>query len=131
MNAVRPDVLVVDDDEGIRSTAADIFRGQGYEVEEAEDGDVALQKLSEQPVPVVLLDIRMPRVDGISVLESLDRPPVVVLVSAFVVDDEIRTRTANKVFSYLRKPVAPQQLISVVAEALEEARVRSTQGWTC
>lgn len=70
----------------------------------------------------------MPRMDGISVLEALEDPPVVLLVSAFSMDEEIRSRTSGRVFKYLRKPVAPGQLIEVVAEAIEEAKVRQTEG---
>lgn len=125
MRVGSPQVLVVDDDEGIRTTVAEILRSEGYEVDEAEDGDVALEKLSRNDVGVLLLDIRMPRVDGIEVLEALDEPPVVLLVSAFTVTDEIRTRTEGKVFEYLRKPVAPDRLIRVVKDGMDEALARS------
>ncbi len=115
-------VLVADDDEGVRSTACEIFRGEGYDVSEAEDGQVALDILEDQGADVLVLDVRMPRRDGIAVLEALDEPPpVVVLVSAFSLDEELRQRLGAKVFRYLRKPVAPNVLLDVVAQAAQAA----------
>ena len=111
-------ILVVDDDEGVRSTAAEILRGEGYDVIEAEDGQVALDLLARyDDVTLMLLDIRMPRLDGIGVLDALDQPPKVVLVSAFTVDGDTRSRIDAKVFRYLSKPVLPDRLLSTVAEA--------------
>ena len=52
-------------------------------------------------------------------------PPVVLLVSAFSMDDEIRSKTAGKVFRYLQKPVAPGQLIEAVSDAMSESEARS------
>lgn len=124
MNGSDPEVLVVDDDEGIRTTVAEILRASGYRVAEADDGDVALDMLAKHEVSVLVLDIRMPRVDGLSVLEALDSPPVVLLVSAFTVTDDIRSRTEGKVFEYLRKPVAPLHLIRAVGEGMKEAHAR-------
>lgn len=125
MSAERARVLVTDDDDGIRTTAAAILRAKGYEVIEASDGDVALEKLGQTEFDVLVLDIRMPKLDGISVLEALEDPPVVLLVSAFSMDDDIRSRTSGKVFKYLRKPVAPGQLIEAVSEAMNVAKGRS------
>jgi len=122
------DVLVTDDDDGIRSTVAAMLRAEGFDVIEASDGDMALEMLEEHQVDVLVLDIRMPRMDGISVLDALEVPPVVLLVSAFSMDEEIRSRTSGKVFRYLRKPVAPGRLIGFVAEAMGEAKVRSAEG---
>src|SRR5579864_9544219 len=67
---LRVDVLVVDDDVGIRATWAAILRLAGYSVSVAEDGDTALRELKEFDVGLVLLDLRMPGRDGFSVLES-------------------------------------------------------------
>lgn len=112
------DVLVVDDDEAIRSTAAEILRGSGYSVAVASDGDVALRFLGQQSVGVVLLDLRMPRVDGLAVLEALTAPQLVVLVSAHSLDEVTRARVEGKVVTYLEKPVPPERLLQTVAWTL-------------
>jgi CheY-like chemotaxis protein len=114
-------VLVADDDHGVRTTLCQILRDAGYSVLEAEDGEVALQQLQRHPVAVLVLDIRMPRRDGIAVLDALNDPPVVLLVSAFSVNKETRDRIGSKVHRYLRKPVAPLHLLECVAEAAEAA----------
>jgi CheY-like chemotaxis protein len=117
MTAPRPRVLVVDDDFGVRTTVSEILRRAGYEVLEVGDGQAAVDVLRRERVGLVLLDIRMPVLDGIGVLDALDEPPTVLLVSAFSVDPETRARVGAKVYRYLRKPVAPRHLLEVVAEA--------------
>lgn len=112
------DVLVVDDDSGVRSTCAAILRGAGYVVAEAEDGLEALHLLHDLEVGMVLLDIRMPRMDGIALLEALDQHPPVVICSAFSLDETARRRVGAKVTSELQKPVEPSRLLSVVAATL-------------
>jgi DNA-binding NtrC family response regulator len=114
------DVLVVDDDGALRSTEASILRGAGYSVATAEDGDVALRLLKEMTVGLVLLDLRMPRRDGLSVLESLDSPQLVVLVSAYSLDDATRAKVDARVVTYLEKPVHPQRLLETVADSLSQ-----------
>jgi CheY-like chemotaxis protein len=112
---------VADDDYGVRTTVVEILRRAGYQVLEAPDGQSALATVRQQQVGLIVLDIRMPVLDGVSVLDALDDPPAVLLVSAFSVDPETRARVGPKVFRYLRKPVPPGQLLEVVAEALTAA----------
>ena len=111
------EVLVVEDEEGIRSTVAAILRLNGYSVSEAEDGDVALDILNRHPFEVMVLDVRMPKRDGVSVLEALDRPPAVVLMSAHSLDADDHERIEHKVFAMLKKPFRPERLVDVVAAA--------------
>lgn len=115
-------VLVCDDDEGVRTTVAAILRRAGYKVLEADDGDAAWVLLGEEKISALILDIRMPGRDGIALLDALDAPPAVLLVSAFSVEPAVRARIGPKVFRYLRKPVRPEQLLDVVAAALEGER---------
>jgi CheY-like chemotaxis protein len=117
------DVLVVDDDVAIRSTSAHILRDAGYSVAMAEDGDVALRHLEKGPVGMVLLDLRMPRRDGLSVLEAITAPQLVVLVSAYSLDEATRARVDAKVVTYLEKPVPPNRLLDTVATTLRRPPV--------
>jgi len=116
------DVLVVDDDGALRSTWAAILRGSGYRVAVAEDGDVALRFLSGRAAGMVLLDLRMPRRDGLSVLEELPAPQLVVLVSAYSLDEATLAESDAKVVTYLEKPVPPELLIDTVASTLGRPR---------
>jgi two-component system, NtrC family, nitrogen regulation response regulator NtrX len=117
------DVLVVDDDEALRSTWDAILRDAGYSVAVAEDGDVALQLLGVLEVGVVLLDLRMPRRDGFSVLEALAAPQLVVLVSAEILDEATRAKVDAKVVTFLEKPVPPERLLATVAATLRPSPV--------
>jgi len=112
------DVLVVDDDEVVRSTWAEILRTSGYSVAVAEDGDVALDVLEQESVGMVLLDLRMPRRDGLSVLEALPAPQLVVLASGHALDEATLARVDAKVVTYLEKPIPPERLLDVVATTL-------------
>ena len=117
------DVLVVDDDDAVRSTSAGILRTSGYTVAVASDGDVALRLLERQSVGVVLLDLQMPRRDGLSVLDAMSAPQPVVIVSAHSLDEATRARVGAKVVTYLEKPVPPERLLRTVAATLGRSRV--------
>ena len=124
-NESRPsvDVLVVDDDDAVRSTSAAILRTSGYSVAVASDGDVALTFLEEQAADLILLDLRMPRRDGLAVLQALSAPQLVVLVSAYSIDEALQARSDAKVVTYLEKPVPPERLLETVATTLGRARI--------
>lgn len=111
------DVLVVEDDAGIRTSFAAILRGAGYKVAEAEDGLVALEQLRSRRVGAVVLDVLMPGLDGLDLLDKLDDPPPVVLVTAHDYDPEVMARR-SKVSLYLQKPVPPANLLEAVAQAI-------------
>lgn len=112
---MTPGVLVVDDEPDVRSSVADILRDAGYEVEEACDGDEALDVLSRRKVDAMLLDLVMPRRDGIGVMEALTDPPPVLVVSAHRLDGPARSKLGDKVVDFLEKPVRPQELLARVA----------------
>jgi CheY-like chemotaxis protein len=119
MNGVMlADILVVDDEEAIRTSVAEILRSAGYSVLEAEDGQVALDLLASGSFGLILLDIRMPRRSGIEVLEALESPPHVILMSAFRFEGEEERNVGHKVFSHLVKPVAPRRLLDEVGAAM-------------
>jgi CheY-like chemotaxis protein len=115
-------VLVADDNDGIRNTTAAILRGVGCTVTEASDGEAALDALSQETFDVALLDVRMPKVDGISVVTDLrpePPPPIIVMVSAYDFGPDLRQHLGERVFKYLKKPVPPKELIEVVLSAFE------------
>lgn len=120
MNSVLlADVLVVDDEEPVRTSVAEILRSAGYSVAEAVDGQDALDMLESGTVSVLLLDIRMPRRTGIEVLQALDAPPNVILMSAYRFEGEDKRSVGHKVFSHLMKPVAPRRLLDEVRAAID------------
>jgi CheY-like chemotaxis protein len=116
MSAVS--VLVVDDEAGMRETVADILSGMGYEVTTANSGEDALSRLRTSKFSLVLMDIRMPGRDGISVLREIGGPPPpVVLMTAYAADEQVQAATEAGSFALIHKPVPPQRLLDVVARA--------------
>jgi DNA-binding NtrC family response regulator len=118
---VRATVLVVDDDAGLRESFR-LILDDDYEVVEAPDGPRALDLVRTTQVDVVLLDIRLPDMDGIEVLErikALDESVEVVLVTAV---RTVRTAVAAMklgAFDYLTKPFEEEELLALVRRALE------------
>ncbi|HEY5026146.1 MAG TPA: response regulator [Acidimicrobiales bacterium] len=112
------DVLVVDDDADVRWTVAEILRSAGLSVAEAEDGEVALGLLTTGRYRMVLLDMRMPKRDGASLIESLGDVPPVIIHSAYLLDGADRDRLGSRVVEYLHKPVSPQKLLRAVEAVL-------------
>ncbi|HAM01330.1 MAG TPA: hypothetical protein DCQ30_03755 [Acidimicrobiaceae bacterium] len=112
------DVLVVEDDDGVRTSWAAILRTAGWSVEEASDGFVALRRLREIPVGAIVLDVRMPVLDGFGLLDRLYDPPPVVLISGNDYDTEVMARR-DKIHTFFLKPISAARLIEAVAAALE------------
>lgn len=111
------DVLVVDDDDDVRSSMAEIIRTAGYSVREAENGAVALDVLSGTTVGMVLLDVQMPKIDGLRFLELAgDLPPVIIVSARY--RDAVTTPEGSEVFMFLHKPVPPPELLGAVKLAL-------------
>jgi CheY-like chemotaxis protein len=117
-NSSEASVLVVEDNEDVRSSLSDILRTVGYRVFEAADGEDALSLLTTTRFDAMVLDLKMPRRDGASLLSALSEPPAVIVVSAYELDDETRHRAGSTIVAHLSKPVPPQQLLDAVADAV-------------
>ncbi len=112
------DVLIVDDDPDIRWIAAEVLREAGFTVDEAEDGDAASDLVRLGRFRLVLLDIRMPRCDGVTFLEGIADPPPVIIHSAYALDADVQSRLRTRVVGFLQKPVAPRRLLRSVEGVL-------------
>ncbi|OGL13420.1 MAG: hypothetical protein A3I17_01830 [Candidatus Rokubacteria bacterium RIFCSPLOWO2_02_FULL_72_37] len=122
MTMARPVILVVDDDPGVRESFRLILEDH-YEVVDVPDGPQALDVLRASQVDLVLLDIRLPEMDGIEVLErikALDESLEVILVTAV---KTVRTAVAAMklgAFDYLTKPFEEDELLALCTRALEK-----------
>src|SRR2546426_5056661 len=122
VQGVRPVVLVVDDDHGVRESFRLILEDR-YEVLEAADGRQALERLRASPVDLVLLDIRLPEMDGIEVLErmkAVDDGVEVILVTAVKTVRIAVDAMKLGAFDYLTKPFDEDELLSLIRRALEK-----------
>jgi two-component system response regulator FlrC len=110
-------VLVVDDEAGMRQTLVDILEGAGYLVSVAADGESALSRLRSEDIDVVLMDIRMPGRDGVSVLHEIGRPPPqVIMMTAYAVEDQLRQATRDA-YAVVHKPFRIDYLLDLVGSA--------------
>ena len=117
----RPAVLVVDDEVGMRDTLVAILEHHGYRVWSAPDGETAFSAVQEKDFDVLVMDIRMPGRDGVSVLEEMGTPPPrVILMTAYAAEDRLRAAAAANVFAVLSKPFDMRRMLSLVAQASEE-----------
>jgi len=115
-------VLVVDDEPGMRETLVDILEAVGYEVCAAGDGEQALDAVRERSVDVVVMDVQMPRRDGVSVLQQLrPPPPAVIMMTAYAIEERLRSAVDANAFAILHKPFAVGRLLSLVASASDSA----------
>lgn len=112
-------ILVVDDEESVREFLALLLAGEGFDVETAEDGVEALERIGEHRPDVVLLDLMMPRLDGYGVLERLggQYPPVVVILSAKA--DRAKALEAGAIDA-VTKPFNNRDLLEAIRGALDD-----------
>jgi len=124
MNVTRqPDVLVVDDEPGMRDTLVAILEMQGYRVSSAPDGEAAVAAAQDRSFDVVVMDIRMPGRDGVSVLEELgDPPPHVILMTAYAQEERLRAAVEANAFAIVYKPFETRRMLGLVAEASRAVR---------
>jgi len=120
-------VLLVDDEQDIRTSIQMIleYRNQ-YRVETAEDGPAALERLAERPFDVVLLDIKMPGMDGLRVLERIrDAQPdlPVVMISGHGTIETAVEATKLGAFDFLQKPLDREKLLIAVRNAADRKRL--------
>ncbi len=120
----RPTVLVVDDRTDNRAILRDVLAPIGFEVKEAKDGPEALQIYSECAPDIVLMDIRMPGMDGYEATNKIralpggkDTPVIAVTASVFDVD-KIQVAGAG-MQGYLRKPFLQEELLTQLQQALD------------
>jgi CheY-like chemotaxis protein len=112
-------VLIVDDEPGMLETLGEILDGAGYVVTAVGDGDTALAEIRTGSYDLVVMDVRMPGRDGVSVLiDSGAPPPPVILMTAFAVEERLRDARAAKVHAVVRKPFAAAYMLGLVASAV-------------
>ena len=120
-------ILVVDDDPTIRQTVAEVLIRQGYDIRQAEDGASALRQARDQPFALVLLDLRLPDVNGLEILPKLLELDDRTLVVAMTAYPEVRTAISSLkagAYDYLNKPFDLDDLRGMVQRALEARRLR-------
>ena len=118
-------VLVAEDETRIREVLVDILTDDGYEVAEAINGRIALEKVQEERPDIILLDVMMPELDGFQVLKQLSsdqatRSIPVIMVTAKEQENDVMQATGAGAWGYIRKPWENGEVEAMVLGALEE-----------
>jgi two-component system nitrogen regulation response regulator NtrX len=115
-------VLVVDDEENIRETLKDVLEDDGYKVFNAGDGRVALEILQKNFVDVVLLDLWLPKMGGIEVLQQIKgmegEVPVIIISGHGTIDAAVKA-TKEGAFDFIEKPLSIDRVLNVINHAIE------------
>ena len=123
-----PRILIVDDERNIRSTLARSLRLEGYATTEAANGREALERLGERDVDLVLLDLQMPELDGLEVLERMaqrgERVPAIVLTAHGTVEKAVRAIRLGAV-DFIEKPPSTERILVAVAGALRRGELET------
>src|SRR5687767_2711833 len=121
-------ILVVDDQRNMRATTALLLRAEGYSVLEAGGGDEALGLLSQNPVDLLLTDLKMEPMDGLSLLKrGLEVSPhtqVIVMTAYGSIESAVEAMRLGA-YDYVTKPFKEGELLHRVGKALERARLLS------
>ena len=117
-------VLVVDDEPGIRETLTGVLEDEGYDVVSVASGEQCLELVSSETIPVVLLDIWLPGIDGLDVLVRIGdlpvlRRPVVLMISGHGNIETAVRATKLGALDFLEKPLSVERVIVAVRNALD------------
>jgi len=113
-------ILIVEDDLATRENLGGILKERGYKVCEDEDGEEAIAKLKESKYDCLLLDLKLPKIDGISVLREAKKiyPEVIVIVmTGYDLPQMLEEAERLSAYACLKKPIDPEELVKLLKEA--------------
>jgi DNA-binding NtrC family response regulator len=114
-------ILIVDDDETVRWSYLRSLQGISCNIATAGNGEEALETMEQNPFDVVLLDMRMPGQDGLSVLRTIKQKwpeSEVVIITGYPTVDSAKEAVRLGAYDYVAKPVGPQDVINVADAAM-------------
>ncbi len=121
----RGKVLVIDDESIVRTSCKRILSPDGYEVRLASNAFEGIKMLEQEQFDLVLTDLKMPDMDGISVLETIKQrwpqTQVIVITGYQTVDTAVKAIKLGA-FDYIEKPFTPDALASAVASAMDSKK---------
>jgi two-component system response regulator AtoC len=119
-------ILVVDDEENIRFTVSNILGAYGYSIDTASNGEEALMMLKRQPYDFVICDVKMPKMDGMGLLRTLQKNKIettMIMMSAYGnIDSAIESIKAGA-YDYIPKPFKPDELVLTIKKAEERLKL--------
>ena len=123
---MKPTILVVDDEPGVRSSLSGVLRDEGYSVEAVSSGEACLERVTRGPVDLIVLDVWLPGMDGLATLARLRERQVdsqVVLISGHGnIESAVRAIKLGA-FDFVEKPLSLEKTVLVVRNALRQRRL--------
>src|SRR5262245_35662869 len=122
-------IMLVDDEESIQKLLTYPLQREGYRVVQARDGEEALKRFAEQPVDLVVLDVMLPRLDGLEVCRRLRTSSAVPIIMLTARDDEVDKVLGLELGAddYITKPFSIREFRSRIRAVLRRATQLSTQ----
>lgn len=121
-------ILIVDDELSVRNSLREWFLEDGFAVETAEDGNAALQRMHSGPYDIVIIDLKMPGMDGITLerrIREIDKDAAIIILTAFASVETAVEALKLGAFDYVTKPVDPDELSNTVRNALKQRELES------
>ena len=125
---MKPAILVVDDDEVMRQTLSDVLRKRGYAVSTAETGGQTISSIKEQLFDLILLDIRLPDMDGLDVLKRIKEIESDLMVIVMTAYSDVQTAVMaikSGAYDYIDKPFELEELKILIQKALETQSLKN------
>lgn len=115
-------ILIVDDEKGIRDLFAKTLELEGYSVAIAKDGKDALKKTRAQTFHLILIDLRMPKMDGVNAIMEMKRSnpdAIFIIITGFPLGEEVEKVLRKGGYDCIRKPFNLKEVIRKIKRALE------------
>ena len=119
-------LIIIDDEKSIRAALRDILEYEGYEVDEAKDGEEGLEMVLNAQYDVALCDIKMPKMDGLEMLlkaNEAERGTQFIMISAFGNVENAVEATKRGAFDFITKPPDLNRLLVTVRNAIEKSKL--------
>ena len=119
----KTSILVVDDLRNIRLTLSGILEDRGYNVVTAENGYQAIEAIKEMHFDVILMDIKMPGINGVDTyreVKKIDPKAVVIMMTAYSLEDLVKRAVSEGVYTCIYKPFEIAKVIVLVEDAIKE-----------
>jgi two-component system nitrogen regulation response regulator NtrX len=125
---MKPHILIVDDEAGVRSALSGVLRDEGYDVEAVESGEACLDRVSRAPYDAIVLDIWLPGMDGLVTLARLRErrvdAPVVMISGHGNIESAVRAIKLGA-FDFVEKPLSLEKTVLVVGNAVRQRRLEA------
>ena len=121
----KANILIVDDEEVVRLSHLRSLEGSECQTRAAEDGRQAIQVMEQDPADVILLDLRMPGLDGMDVLKTIKQrwpDSEVVVITGYPCIDTAKQAVRLGAFNYLTKPLGPDEVMKAANDAMTQKR---------